>query len=129
MMATALAEDELLTEARLPILAADTRFGFYEFSRRAGDYAIAMALATFRIVDGAIVEPRLGVGGAEGRPRRVAEAEAALAGNVPDIATFRAAADAAAGAVDPMEDIQASADYRRDLVRTVARRALERSLA
>jgi carbon-monoxide dehydrogenase medium subunit len=129
MMATALAEDELLTEARLPILAADTRFGFYEFSRRAGDYAIAMALATFRIVDGAIVEPRLGVGGAEGRPRRMPEAEAALAGNAPEIATFRAAADAAAGAVDPMEDIQASADYRRDLVRTVARRALERSLA
>ena len=129
MMATALAEDELVTEARLPILAADTRFGFYEFSRRAGDYAIAMALATFRIVDGTIVEPRLGIGGAEGQPRRMREAEAALAGNAPEIATFRAAADAAADAIDPLEDIQASADYRRDLVRTVARRALERAVA
>ena len=54
IMTTTLAEDELLTEARIPLLAADTRFGFYEFSRRAGDYAIAMALATFRIVDGVI---------------------------------------------------------------------------
>jgi aerobic carbon-monoxide dehydrogenase medium subunit len=130
MMATALLDDELLTEARLPMLAADTRFGFYEFSRRAGDYAIAMALATFRIVEGAIVEPRLGIGGAEGRPRRMREAEAALAGNAPEIATFRAAADAVADAIiDPMEDIQASAGYRRDLVRTVARRALERAVA
>ena len=49
MMATALAEDELLLEARLPLLAPDTRFGFYEFSRRAGDYALAMALVTFRL--------------------------------------------------------------------------------
>ena len=79
LMSTALAEDELLVETRLPILSADTRFGFYEFSRRAGDYAIAMALATFRLEGGVIVEPRVGVGGAEGRPRRIAEAEAALA--------------------------------------------------
>ena len=43
-MTTNLAEDELLTEVQLPLLPADTRFGFYEFSRRAGDYAIAMAL-------------------------------------------------------------------------------------
>src|SRR5215510_105961 len=41
MMTTALAEDELLLEARLPLLPRGTRFGFYEFSRRAGDYALA----------------------------------------------------------------------------------------
>ena len=76
MMATALAEDELLLEARLPLLAPDTRFGFYEFSRRAGDYALAMALVTFRLQDGAIVAPRIGIGGAEARPRRMAAAEA-----------------------------------------------------
>src|SRR5882724_11117457 len=45
----ALQEDELLTEVRLPILAADTRFGFYEFDRRAGDFALAMALVTYRV--------------------------------------------------------------------------------
>ena len=42
---------------------------------------------------------------------------------------FRRAADIAADVIDPMEDIQASADYRRDLVRTVVRRALERGAA
>ena len=55
IMTTTLAEDELLTGARIPLLAADTRFGFYEFSRRAGDFAIAMALVTFCIVEGVIV--------------------------------------------------------------------------
>ena len=44
IMTTALQEDELLTEVRLPILPADTRFGFYEFNRRAGDFALGMAL-------------------------------------------------------------------------------------
>src|SRR5450755_4633915 len=38
IMATALEPDELLAEVRLPILSADTRFGFYEFNRRAGDF-------------------------------------------------------------------------------------------
>lgn len=128
-MTTNLAEDELLVEARLPLLPADTRFGFYEFSRRAGDYAIAMALVTWRLQGGVIADPHVGLGGAEGRPRRIAEAEAALAGKAPSAQAFEAAAEAASAAVDPMEDLQANAKYRRDLVRTVTRRALERAAA
>ena len=129
MMATALAEDELLLEARLPLLSPETHFGFYEFSRRAGDYALAMALVTFRLQDGVIVAPRIGIGGAEARPRRMAAAEAVLAGRRPDPESFRAAAEAAADAVEPMEDIHADAEFRFDLVRAVTRRALERAHA
>jgi aerobic carbon-monoxide dehydrogenase medium subunit len=129
IMTTALAEDELLAEVRLPVLPADTRFGFYEFSRRAGDFAIAMALAFYRLKDGKIAEPRIAVGGAEPHARRIAEAEQALAGAPAGPESFAAAADAAAAAVDPMEDAMTSAQYRRDLVRTVTRRALEQSLA
>jgi len=129
MMMTTLAEDELVVEARLPLLAPDARFGFCEFSRRAGDYALAMALVTFRMQDGVIVEPRLGVGGAEGRPRRIAQAEAALTGQKPDQTLFRAAAEAAAAAIDPLADLHADAEFRLDLVRAVTRRALERAVA
>jgi aerobic carbon-monoxide dehydrogenase medium subunit len=128
VMTTALKEDELLVETRLPILPADTRFGFYEFSRRQGDFAIAMALTTFRLADGRIVEPRIGVGGAEPKPRRIAQAEHALAGQKPSPETFAAAADAAMAAVDAMEDLTYSAEYRRDLVRTVTYRALEAAI-
>ena len=129
LMSTALEDDELLEEARLPVLPPDTRWGFYEFSRRAGDYALAMALATFRLADGVMVEPRLGLGGVEASPRRISEAEALLTGKPPEIGIFRKAAEAAADVVDPLEDIQASGEYRRDLVRAVARRALERATA
>jgi carbon-monoxide dehydrogenase medium subunit len=127
IMTTALNDDELLTEVRLPILPADTHCGFYEFNRRAGDFAIAMALVTYRLENGMMVEPRVAVGGAEPQPRRIAAAEQALTGNAPGQPAFAAAAEAAAAAVDPLEDAVTSADYRRDLVRTVTRRALEQA--
>ncbi len=125
IMSTALAEDELLTHVRLPLLAPDTRFGFNEFNRRAGDFAMSAALAVYRHDTGKMTDVRIGVGGAEPFPRRIAEAEAALDGAGPSDSVFSAAAEAAANAVDPMEDHQTKADYRRDLVRAVVRRALE----
>ena len=127
IMATALAEDELLTEVRLPLLPGDAKFGFNEFNRRAGDFAMAAALVTYRLQGGKIADARVGVGGAESCPRRIAEAEAALNGQPPGDKTFRPAAEAAAMAIDPLEDHQTNADYRRDLVRAVVRRALEHS--
>jgi carbon-monoxide dehydrogenase medium subunit len=129
IMATALAEDELLAEVRLPLLTADAKFGFNEFNRRAGDFAMAASLVTFRLQSGRIVDARVGVGGAEARPRRIEEAEDALNGQAPGDKIFRAAAEAAASAVDPLEDHQTTGDYRRDLVRAVVRRALEHSCA
>jgi carbon-monoxide dehydrogenase medium subunit len=128
IMTTALNEDELLTEVRLPLLPVDTRFGFYEFSRRAGDFAIAMALAIYRIKDGVMVETRVAVGGAEPHARRIVEAEQVLTGRAAGPDAFADAADAAAAVVDPIEDATTSAEYRRDLVRTVMRRALEQSM-
>jgi carbon-monoxide dehydrogenase medium subunit len=127
IMATALAEDELLAEARLPMLAEGTRFGFNEFSRRAGDFAMSAALVTYRLADGKICDARVGIGGAEASPRRIAEAEAALNGKTLEDKAFRAAAEAAAAAIDPLTDHQTDAEYRRDLVRAVVRRALEAS--
>src|ERR1700716_823859 len=119
IMTTTLEDDELLTEVRLPLLPADARFGFYEFNRRAGDFALAMALAVYRVEDGRIVEPQLSVGGAETHARRIAEAEQVLAGRAPAADNFAAAADSAARAVDPMEDATNTAEYRRDVVRAV----------
>jgi len=127
IMSTALAEDELLIEARLPLLTPDTKFGFNEFGRRAGDFAMSAALAVYRLESGKMRDVRIGVGGAEPSPRRIPEAETALEDQAQGDALFRAAAEAAAQAVDAMEDHQTSADYRRDLVRAVVRRALEQS--
>jgi carbon-monoxide dehydrogenase medium subunit len=129
IMTTALREDELLTEVRVPILPADTRCGFYEFNRRAGDFALGMALVTYRVANGVISEPRVALGGIEPQPRRLAEAEQALAGHAPNREAFVAAATAASAAVDPLEDAVTPAEYRRDLAGTVTRRALEQAAA
>ncbi|MGH6944824.1 MAG: FAD binding domain-containing protein, partial [Geminicoccaceae bacterium] len=125
---TALRPDELITEVRLPIPGDDWRCGFAEFSRRKGDFALAMALVAVRCAGDRIAEARIGVGGAEHRPRRIEAAEQWLAG-----ATVRAnlpaeAGAAVAAAVEPVEDIHASAEYRRDLIRVMTRRALEGAL-
>lgn len=128
LMSTTLEPDEIIVRARIALLPPNARFGFYEFSRRPGDYAIAMSLAAYEIENGRIVNARIGIGGAEDRPRRSEAAEAELNGKEPGKEAFMAAANAAAAGVEPMEDIQASADYRRDLVRVVVRRALEHSL-
>jgi carbon-monoxide dehydrogenase medium subunit len=124
IMSTTLEDDELLVATRLALPPADTRFGFSEFSRRAGDFAIAMVLAAFRLKDGVMIDVRLGVGGAEDHPRRITEAEQVLDGQPPGPEAFAAAAEAAAGAIDPMEDAATTPDYRRELVRGLTRRTL-----
>jgi carbon-monoxide dehydrogenase medium subunit len=126
-MTTALKPDELLAEARLPILPASTRFGFAEFSRRAGDFAMAMVLAVLEIEGGVIGSALIGVGGAEAVPRRLTSAESALRGEKPGDKVFRSAAGAAAAAIEPLEDPQTDAQYRRELVAAMAYRALKQA--
>jgi carbon-monoxide dehydrogenase medium subunit len=128
LMTTTIASAEMIVGARIPLLSSTAHCGFYEFSRRPGDYAIAMALATYDLVEGTLQNVRIGVGGAEERPRRMPHAERILSGKAPTRASFLAAGKAAAAALDPMEDLQADADYRRHLVQVVVCRALEQAL-
>ena len=127
IMTTALANGEMIVEVRLPLLDEHSRFGFYEFARRPGDFAIAMSLAVLRMSDSRIVEARIGLGGVEANPGRIKAAEDLLLGEEPGDALFRAAAEAAATLVDPLADSQADATYRRDLTRAAVRRALQRA--
>jgi carbon-monoxide dehydrogenase medium subunit len=125
IMATVLEEDELIIGVELPMLREDTVTGFVEFSRRKGDFAIAMVLVTYRLEGGTMIEPCIAVGGAEPYARRLQMAESVLRGQMPGEGVFSAAADAAASAVNPMEDIHNTVTYRRGLVRTLVQRALE----
>jgi carbon-monoxide dehydrogenase medium subunit len=126
---TALRPDELITEVRLPLLGDGWRCGFTEFSRRKGDFALAMALAALRFERDRIVEARIGIGGAEHRPRRIEAAERILVGQAADPDLWAQAGAAVAAAVEPVADIHASSEYRRDLARVMVRRALESALA
>ena len=128
-LTTGLRADEILVEVQLPVLPAGLRTGFAEFSRRAGDFALAMACATVALEDGRIAAVRLGIGGAAETPTRVVEAEEALIGMAPDTTAAGLAARLASGAISPLEDIHGSAEYRRELAAAMARRALMAAFA
>lgn len=127
IFSTQLRADEAITEVRLSCLDTAWRCGFYEYSRRAGDFALAMTLAALRIQDGAIREARVGVGGVSDRPLRLPQVEKALVGHAPSDKLFTDAAALVAASIDPIEDLHATAAYRRDLVRATTRRALARA--
>lgn len=126
---TALEPEELLVEARLPKLSPCTRIGFQQFSRRAGDFALTMAAVAFESDDGRVCNARISLGGVSDRPLRAADAEQALEGQPATEESFRAAAEIAALEIDAIGDIHGSADYRRDLVRALTRRALEQAIS
>ena len=128
-LSTALADDELITEVRLPVWPEKRRWGFDEFALRRGDFALA-GVAWFYDVDGGTgraMNAHIGVIGACHRPHRLALAEGALNGRAVDEASIQSAARAAERAVDPPEDLHAGAAYRRSLVGALLERSLKRA--
>ena len=124
-MTTTLAPDEIITSVAFPRIRPDEGWGFREFVRKVGDFAVVMAAAVLRVANGRVASARLGLGGVEGTPRRVTEAERVLVGSGGGAETIEEAARTAAEAVDPTSDIHGSAGYRRRLVHAMARRALQ----
>ena len=77
--------------------------------------------------DGVAANVHIGVIGASAQLQRIAEAEAVLNGRAVDDAAILQTAQAAAAAIDPADDIDAPAAYRRALVETLTGRALKRA--
>src|SRR5215475_9463282 len=123
-----IAADKLLTEVRVPVWPAGQGWSFMEVSPRAGDYALVGVAAALRASDGVCQSARLAYSGVGPRPVRVTKAEQVLIGRPSREATFREAAEVAAEQVDPLSDFHATADYRRDLVQALTRRALMAAL-
>ena len=123
-LSTALAQDELIVDVRLPAWPATRRWGFEEFARRRGDFAMAGALVFYDYENRKAANAHVGVIGACTRPHRIPEAEAVLNGSAVDDASIQAAARAAEKAIDPPSDLHASAAYRRSLFGTLLERAL-----
>jgi aerobic carbon-monoxide dehydrogenase medium subunit len=127
-LTTALTPEEVIVELRLPPWPTGRRWGFEEFSLRRGDFALAAAALYYDVLpDGTANNAHVGVIGVGGQPQRLPEVEAILNGSAIDAGTIAAAERAAAAAVDPFDDIHASAAYRRALVGTMVERALRRA--
>jgi aerobic carbon-monoxide dehydrogenase medium subunit len=124
-LTTALAPDEIITEVRLPPWPGNRRWGFQEFARRRGDFAMAAAALWYdQDPDGRARNAHVGAIGVGDRPLRLSPVEAVLNGARIDASTIAQAEQAAAAAVDPSDDIHASAAYRRALIGTMVERAL-----
>jgi carbon-monoxide dehydrogenase medium subunit len=129
MLTSAAEPDEVLTEIRLPKLSGRAGYAYQKAANKASGYAVVgIAAAVSLGSDGTVQDARIGITGACGQPLRATAAESALRGQRPTAEAIRAAAEQAAAACeDPLQDIHASGEYRRELVKVHTRRALERA--
>ncbi|WP_395690964.1 FAD binding domain-containing protein [Nocardioides sp.] len=120
---TAIGDDEILTEVRVP---KHTGWGahYEKFVRVAHQWPIVAVAATVRTEGGAIAEARVGLTNMGSTPVRARATEAALAGQPATEDGVRAAAEQAAEGTNPPSDLNGEADYRRHLARVLTRRAV-----
>jgi len=129
-MITAIAPEQCLTEIRFPVWAAAGRHvmrgcSFEEVSVRHGDFALVSACAQVMLdADGLCLRAELGVGGAAPVPLALPEVGAQLAGLPLSDKVIADAADAAIDLIDPEDDLHATAEYRRHLVRVLVAKVL-----
>lgn len=129
-LTTALADDELLTEVRVPGVPPGTGSAFVELARRFGDFAICGAAATITLDEnGRCDGVRIALCGVGATPLRATQAETLLVGALPDAVTVATAAEHAAADVDPQTDVHGSAAYRRKMAIVMTGRAVELAVA
>lgn len=124
-LTTALEPDEIVTAVRIDGRRGRWGWGFEEFSRRHGDFAVVGVAALLEAGDGdRIADARLVFSGVGATPARAQEAEAVLRGESASPEVFREALAAAAGSLDPPGDLHGSAAYRRHLATVLGEQAL-----
>jgi aerobic carbon-monoxide dehydrogenase medium subunit len=126
---TALQPDEIITEIRFPAWPAERRFGFQEFARRRGDFALAAAMLFYDEDGGKATNAHVGAIGVADRPLRLNAVEQVLNGNRIDETLIAKAEAAASASVNPDDDIHASGAYRKALVGVMVERALHGAAA
>jgi carbon-monoxide dehydrogenase medium subunit len=130
---TALRHDELLTEIQVPTLPPNTGVKFTKFSQIAGDYAIASVgvLITLDKKKEKCSDARIALGGVAPAPMRVKKAEDILKGKKISDDLLSKAGQAASEEASPTTDVEASEEYKRELVKVLVKRvggeALERA--
>ncbi|MBM4467611.1 MAG: xanthine dehydrogenase family protein subunit M, partial [Chloroflexi bacterium] len=125
--ATAMQPGELMTAVRFPIPPANAVGRYLKLGRnKAGDLAIA-GVAVFGFPNGTTPSGyhfRIGLASVAPVPLRAWEAEEVLATSPPGEETFTLAAEKAMEAATPIDDVRASAAYRKAMVRALTLRGL-----
>ncbi len=126
LMATAVGDDEILVEIRVPAWPAGTGGAYLKFPHPASRFAVVGAAAMVTLdAKGVCTKAGVGITGAGTKAVRAKGVEAGLVGKSLDQATIEAAAQKAAEGVDVQADLQGSVEYKSHLCRVFARRAIE----
>jgi carbon-monoxide dehydrogenase medium subunit len=129
LMTTAVGADEILTEVRVPALAANQSAAYMKFPHPASRFAVVGVAAVLTIDGGKCTKASIGITGAGTHAVRAKGVEAALTGKALDAASIAAAADKAPDGVDVQADLQGSVDYKKHLLKVFAKRAIEAAAA
>ena len=120
---TAVGDDEILTEIRMPVRPGGSS-AYYKVERRAGDWAVVSAGAALWLDGGLISDARVGLAAVGPNTTGIPAISEALRGNPPSEAIYRRAGEIAAASCKPVTDMRGSAEYKRHLADELTRRAL-----
>ena len=125
-MITALPEGAIVTSVRFPVWTKGrVGAGFHEVSARRNDFALVASAAQVALdADGRCTALSVGIGGAADTPLRLDAVSEALVGSRLEEATVRDAVSAASEDIETVDDLHASASYRKRVAATLARRAI-----
>jgi carbon-monoxide dehydrogenase medium subunit len=129
-MVTSLPEGACLTAVRFPVWQGKIGTGFHEVNARSSDFAFVSAAAQVEL--GAVNKCRriaIGVGAATDHPIRLESAERQLTGTALDPKAVRAAIEAALTDIEALDDLHATAAYRRRVAAVLAARAVADAFA
>ena len=128
LFSTALQQGEILTEIRIPVPPAHGGGAYFKLERKVGDFATA-AVAAQVTLDASGVVQRAGIGltNVGPIPIKAKTAEDFLRGRKLDGAAIAKAAQLAADASQPSSDLRGPAEYKKGLVKELAKRALSRA--
>jgi len=125
LMTTAVGADEILTEVRVPALAANQSAAYMKFPHPASRFAVVGVAAVLTADGGKVSKASIGITGAGTRAVRARGVETAITGKALDAASIEAAADKAPDGVDVQADLQGSVEYKKHLLKVFAKRAIE----
>jgi carbon-monoxide dehydrogenase medium subunit len=126
----ALEPNELLAEITLPPVPAKTGSAYYKFNVIESDLATVAVGATVTLGAGDVCQDiRIALGAAAPTAIRAKKAEAIVKGKKITDALLAQAGEAAAKEAEPISDIYASEEYRRELVKVLVPRLTKEALA
>jgi len=128
LFTTTLQPDEILTEIRIPVPPPRSAGAYFKLERKVGDFATAAVAAQVTLDDqGACQKVGIGLTNVGATPIRARKAEDFLRGKKLDEATIKQASQLAADEAEPSADLRGPVEYKKGLVKELAKRALTRA--